>query len=86
VKEQTMTAKIDFIEKYLNANCDGWATKYVLIAVVEDGEGDQSFFIQCSQDQTAAETIGLCEAVSHIQKAKIAQAWINRETEETEDE
>lgn len=81
-----MTAKIDFIEKYLNANCDGWATKYVLIAVVEDGEGDQSFFIQCSQDQTAAETIGLCEAVSHIQKAKIAQAWINRETEETEDE
>jgi hypothetical protein len=86
VKEQTMTQRTDFIERYLNTNCDGWATKYVLIAVVEDGEGDQSFFIQCSQDQTAAETIGLCEAVSHIQKAKIAQAWINRETEETEDE
>jgi len=81
-----MTAKIDFIEKYLNANCDRWATKYVLIAVVEDGDGDQSFFIQCSQDQPAAETIGLCEAVSHIQKAKIAQAWISRETETPDDE
>ena len=81
-----MTAKIDFIEKYLNANCDGWATKYVLIAVVEDGDGDQSFFIQCSQDQTAAETIGLCEAVSHIQKAKIAQAWMNKETETPDDD
>jgi len=81
-----MTAKIDFIEKYLNANCDGWATKYVLIAVVEDGDGDQSFFIQCSQDQTAAETIGLCEAVSHIPKAKIAQAWMNKETETPDDD
>jgi len=81
-----MTAKIDFIEKYLNANCDGWATKYVLIAVVEDGDGDQSFFIQCSQDQTAAETIGLCEAVSHIQKAKIAAAWwMQRENEEPDE-
>lgn len=81
-----MTQKIDFIEKYLNANCDGWATKYVLIAVVEDGDGDQSFFIQCSQDQTAAETIGLCEAVSHIQKAKIAHAWMNKETETPDDD
>jgi len=81
-----MTQRTDFVERYLNANCDGWATKYVLIAVVEDGEGDQSFFIQCSQDQTAAETIGLCEAVSHIQKAKIAQAWINKENETPDDD
>lgn len=81
-----MTQRTDFVERYLNANCDGWATKYILIAVVEDGEGDQSFFIQCSQDQTAAETIGLCEAVSHIQKAKIAQAWINKENETPDDD
>ena len=55
------------------------------IAIVEDEEGDQSFFVQCLQDQTAAETIGLCEAVSHIQKAKIAQAWIARENDEPDE-
>jgi len=37
------------------------------------------------ENQTAAETIGLCEAVSHIQKVKIANAWIARE-QETDDE
>jgi hypothetical protein len=54
----------------------------VLIAVVEDEDSDQSFYIQCLENQTAAETIGLCEAVSHIQKAKIAKAWMDREAEE----
>jgi hypothetical protein len=56
----------------------------VLIAVVEDADADQSFYIQCLEDQSAAETIGLCEAVSHIQKAKIAKAWMDREAEEEE--
>lgn len=77
-----MTKKTDYIERYLNTVASGWCVKYVLIAIVEDAEADQSFFIQCQQDQTAAETIGLCEAVSHIQKAKIAQAWIARENDE----
>lgn len=76
-----MTKRIDAVEKYLNGIGEGWCTKYVLIAVVEDQDADQSFYIQCLQDQTAAETIGLCEAVSHIQKAKIARAWMDREDE-----
>ena len=75
----------DYLERYINGAGSGWCQKYVLIAVVEDEDGDQSFFVQCRQDQTAAETIGLCEAVSHIQKTKIAQAWIERENE-TDDE
>lgn len=77
-----MTAKTDYIERYVNTIGEGWCAKYVLIAVVEDEQGDQSFYIQCMQDQTAAETIGLCEAVSHIQKTKISQAWISRENDE----
>ncbi len=76
-----MTKRIDAVEKYLNGIGEGWCIKYVLIAVVEDQDADQSFYIQCLQDQTAAETIGLCEAVSHIQKAKIARAWMDREDE-----
>lgn len=79
-----MTKRIDAVEKYLNGIGEGWCIKYVLIAVVEDQDADQSFYIQCLQDQTAAETIGLCEAVSHIQKAKIARAWMDREDEERE--
>ena len=80
-----MTKKTDPVEKYLNSVGSGWCIKYVLIAVVEDEDADQSFYIQCLEDQTAAETIGLCEAVSHIQKAKIARAWMAREDEDTED-
>ena len=80
-----MTKKTDYIERYVNTVGSGWCIKYVLIAIVEDEEGDQSFFVQCLQDQTAAETIGLCEAVSHIQKAKIAQAWIARENDEPDE-
>jgi len=53
---------------------------------VEDEDADQSFYIQCLEDQTAAETIGLCEAVSHIQKAKIAKMWMDREAELDDDE
>lgn len=81
-----MTKRIDAVEKYLNDIGDGWCIKYVLIAVVEDSDADQSFYIQCLEDQTAAETIGLCEAVSHIQKAKIARAWMDREDEANEEE
>ena len=81
-----MTKKTDYVERYLNTVGEGWAIKYTLVAIVEDEEGDQSFFVQCMQDQTAAETIGLLEAVSHIQKAKIAQAWINKENETPDDE
>jgi len=80
-----MTKTTDYIERYINSVGSGWCQKYVLISVVEDEEGDQSFFIQCSENQTAAETIGLCEAVSHIQKTKIAQAWISRENEEPDE-
>ncbi len=80
-----MTKRTDPIEEYLNTTGAGWCIKYVLIAVVEDEDSDQSFYIQCLPNQTAAETIGLCEAVSHIQKTKIAQAWIERENE-TDDE
>ena len=81
-----MTKKTDFIESFINKVGAGWCVKYVLIAIVEDEDADQSFYVQCLQDQTAAETIGLCEAVSHIQKAKIAQAWIQRENETNDDE
>ena len=81
-----MTKRIDAVEKYLNDIDEGWCIKYVLIAVVEDADADQSFYIQCLEDQTAAETIGLCEAVSHIQKAKIAKAWMDREAELDDDE
>jgi len=81
-----MTKKTDLVEKYLNDIGEGWCIKYVLIAVVEDEDADQSFYIQCLEDQTAAETIGLCEAVSHIQKAKIAKAWMDREAELDDDE
>lgn len=77
-----MTKRTDPIEEYLNATGDGWCMKYVLIAVVEDSQSEQSFFIQCMSNQTAAETIGLCEAVSHIQKTKISNSWIAREDEE----
>ena len=76
-----MTKKTDHIEQYLNNIGSGWCIKYVLIAVVEDADSDQSFYIQCLENQTAAETIGLCEAVSHIQKAKIAKAWMEQEGE-----
>ena len=75
----------DYIERYINTTGSGWCQKYVLIAVVEDEDGDQSFFVQCRQDQTAAETIGLCEAVSHIQKTKISQAWIAREMDDPDE-
>ena len=81
-----MTKKTDLVEKYLNDIGEGWCIKYVLIAVVEDEDADQSFYIQCLEDQTAAETIGLCEAVSHIQKAKIAKMWMDREAELDDDE
>jgi hypothetical protein len=85
VKAATMKTT-DPIEQYVNAQGNGWCTKYVLVAVTEDSDGDQSFFIQCSKDQTATETVGLCEAVSHIQKTKIARAWIEREHRDTDDE
>ena len=52
-----MTKKTDPVEKYLNSVGSGWCIKYVLIAVVEDEDADQSFYIQCLEDQTAAETI-----------------------------
>ena len=81
-----MTKKTDPIEHYLNSTGAGWCIKYVLIAVVEDEDSDQSFYIQCLENQTAAETIGLCEAVSHIQKTKIARAWIQREDDLDDDE
>ena len=81
-----MTKKTDYIERYVNTVGEGWCIKYVLIAIVEDETGDQSFYVQCLQDQTAAETIGLCEAVSHIQKTKISHAWIQREADEPDDE
>ena len=81
-----MTKKTDPVEKYLNSVVSGWCIKYVLIAVVEDEDADQSFYIQCLEDQTAAETIGLCEAVSHIQKAKIAKMWMDREADLDDEE
>ena len=80
-----MTKKTDPLELYINSVGAGWCVRYVMIAIVEDEEGDQQFLVQASPNQTAAETIGLCEAVSHIQKAKIAQAWIRQE-DETDDE
>ena len=81
-----MTKKTDPVEKYLNSVGSGWCIKYVLIAVVEDEDADQSFYIQCLEDQTAAETIGLCEAVSHIQTAKIAKMWMDREADLDDEE
>jgi len=80
-----MTKKTDPLELYINSVGAGWCVRYVMIAIVEDEQGDQQFLVQASPNQTAAETIGLCEAVSHIQKAKIARAWI-REEDETDDE
>lgn len=77
-----MTKKTDPLEQYVNSLGAGWCIRYVMIGIVEDTDGEQQFIIQCSPDQTAAETIGLCEAVSHIQKAKIAHAWIRQENEE----
>ena len=77
-----MTKKTDLLEQYVNSLGAGWCIRYVMVAIVEDEEGEQNFVIQCSPEQTAAETIGLCEAVSHIQKAKIAHAWIQQETDE----
>jgi hypothetical protein len=77
-----MTKKTDLLEQYVNSLGAGWCIRYVMVAIVEDEEGEQNFVIQCSPEQTAAETIGLCEAVSHIQKAKIAHAWIQAETDE----
>ena len=81
-----MTKKTDYVERYVNTVGEGWCQKYVLIAIVEDEEGDQSFYVQCMENQTAAETIGLCEAVSHIQKAKIAAAWMARENDEPDED
>ncbi|MGA1448908.1 MAG: hypothetical protein ACO33F_08685 [Ilumatobacteraceae bacterium] len=80
-----MTKKTDPLELYINSVGAGWCIRYLMIAIVEDEQGDQQFLVQASPNQTAAETIGLCEAVSHIQKAKIARAWI-REEDETDDE
>jgi hypothetical protein len=80
-----MTKKTDILEQYVNSLGAGWCIRYVMVAIVEDASGEQNFIIQCSPDQTAAETIGLCEAVSHIQKAKIAHAWIRQETETDEE-
>jgi len=80
-----MTKKTDPLELYINSVGAGWCVRYVMIAIVEDEQGDQQFLVQASPNQTAAETIGLCEAVSHIQKAKIARAWIRQE-DETDDE
>lgn len=79
-----MTKKTDLIEQYINAQGNGWCIRYILIAIVEDEDGDQTFLVQASPNQTAAETIGLCEAVSHIQKAKIAKSWI-REEDQTDE-
>jgi hypothetical protein len=79
-----MTKKTDLLEQYVNSLGAGWCIRYVMVAIVEDEEGEQNFVIQCSPEQTAAETIGLCEAVSHIQKAKIAHAWIQQETDDEE--
>jgi hypothetical protein len=67
------------IENYINSLGQGWCIKYVLIAIVEDEESDQSFCVQCPDNQTAAETIGMCEAVSFVQKAKIADTWITQQ-------
>ena len=80
-----MTKKTDPLELYINSVGAGWCIRYLMIAIVEDEQGEQQFLVQASPNQTAAETIGLCEAVSHIQKAKIAQAWIRQE-DETDDE
>ena len=80
-----MTKKTDPLELYINSVGAGWCIRYLMVAIVEDEQGEQQFLVQASPNQTAAETIGLCEAVSHIQKAKIAQAWI-REEDETDDE
>ena len=80
-----MTKKTDPLELYINSVGAGWCIRYLMIAIVEDEQGDQQFLVQASPNQTAAETIGLCEAVSHIQKAKIAQAWITRENDEPDE-
>ena len=48
-----MTKRTDPIEQYLNNTGSGWCIKYVLIAVVEDEDSDQSFYIQCLENQTA---------------------------------
>ena len=80
-----MTKKTDPLELYINSVGAGWCIRYLMIAIVEDEQGEQQFLVQASPNQTAAETISLCEAVSHIQKAKIARAWI-REEDETDDE
>jgi hypothetical protein len=79
-----MTKKTDLIEQYVNAQGAGWCIRYLMIAIVEDEHGEQQFLVQASSNQTAAETIGLCEAVSHIQKAKIARAWIQEEDQTDE--
>jgi len=80
-----MTKKTDFIEQYINSQGNGWCIRYICIAIVEDESGEQTFLVQASPNQTAAETIGLCEAVSHIQKAKIARSWIKEENETDEE-
>jgi len=80
-----MTKKTDFIEQYINAQGNGWCIRYICIAIVEDEVGEQQFLVQASPNQTAAETIGLCEAVSHIQKTKIAKAWIREEDDQTDE-
>ena len=80
-----MTKKADFIEQYINSQGNGWCIRYILIAIVEDEAGEQTFLVQASPNQTAAETIGLCEAVSHIQKAKIARSWIREEDDQTDE-
>ena len=79
-----MTKKTDILEQYVNSLGAGWCIRYVMIAIVENEDGDQNFIVQTSPEQTAAETIGLCEAISHIQKTKIAHAWLNEELNDDE--
>jgi hypothetical protein len=80
-----MTKKTDILEHYVNSLGAGWCIRYVMIAIVENEDGEQNFVIQTSPEQTAAETIGLCEAISHIQKTKIAHAWLQAETEDDDE-
>lgn len=74
------------IENYVNSLGIGWCIKYVLISIIEDEDGDQSFCVQCPDNQSAAETIGMCEAVSFTQKTKIAESWLTNEMLDDDDE
>lgn len=72
----------DPIAEYIEANAEGICTGYVVIANIEQINGQQSFWVTTLRNQTASTSLGLLESASAAEKYRIARSFNNRYDED----